>query len=228
MRKTITLASLLVCITLAANAQDPLWRNVLRKFELVGGPSFSRNTGYLGNDNYKSVTGGAIGIGYYIPAGKSFSLNLRGLYERKGSVAISRYGLNDGNGTTNIHAEVTSKFVYLTGYLVPTFHFGKNKNIHIGAGGYYSYLYSLHVSFYNTNLDNGDFISESNYDQKSYYQPDYDAGVTFQLGYSFNLFDQIKLTTQAFSNRGVKDIHNGSIGSQRNNTFGVLVSARLQ
>jgi hypothetical protein len=228
MRKTIALTSFLFCIALVAHAQQPSWRTALGKFELVAGPSFSQNTGYLGNDNYQSLNGGAIGLGYYIPVGKSFSINLRGLYERKGSVAIMRYGLGDQNGiTTNINAEVTSRFTYLTGYVIPTFHFGQKKNIHIGAGGYYSYLYSLHVNFYNTRMDNGEFISESNYDQKSYYQPDYDAGVTFQLGYSFTLFDQVKLTTQAFSNRGLKDLYNGSIGSQRNNTFGLLVSLRL-
>ena len=57
-----------------------------------------------------------------------------------------------------------------------------------------------------------------------HFDPTFDAGVSFLIGYSFKVSDKSQLMLQAFSNRGVVDLHNYSIGSQRNNTFGLLVS----
>lgn len=222
MLKGIALASFILHFVVAAYAQEPSSNKILNRFELVVGPSFSKNTGYL--PNYDSKAGYSVGVGYYQKLSKSFSLNFRSLYESKGSAATYSYGLTDVNGTVETDDKYTTKFKYLTFYVLPTLQLGRNKNIHISAGGYYSFLQKLSVNSYRTRTDTGEFISEDTNTDKDYFSPDYDAGVSFQIGYSFKVSDKSRLMLQAFSNRGLIDLTNPSIGSQRNNTFGLLLS----
>ncbi len=151
---------------------------------------------------------------------------MRSLYEMKGSVATYSYALLDVNSFVQIDAKYTTEFKYLTFYVLPTLQLGRNKNIHISAGGYYSFLQKLSVNSYLTNRDTGEFISEYTNTDRNYFSPNYDAGVSFQIGYSLKVSDKSQLMLQAFSNRGLIDLHNGWIGSQRNNTFGLMLSLR--
>lgn len=216
----------LICSSIAVKAQEEKTEyDDMRRFELVLGPSFSMNTGYL--RDYKSKYGYELGIGYYLPVAKSFMINARLLYEQKGSTAVYKYTLYDVNkSVTPTREEITSRFNYFTLYVIPTFQLGPKKNILIGAGAYYSYLRKLNVRTDRTRSDNGDFISRSSFDQREFFDPTYDAGVTFQVGYKFNVNSKLRMSIQAFSNRGVKDLYSGSIGSQRNNTFGILLGFR--
>jgi hypothetical protein len=226
-KPTIITLSLLF-IVLAATAQETSSRKrIINRFEFVGGPSFSSNTGYLGD--YESKPGGSFGVGYYQKIYNSFSLNVRSLYEFKGSVANQPVGVSDGMGTNyNANYKVTTKFNYLTFYLMPTLQLGKNKNIYIGAGGYYSFIHKLSVNYTSTNTDTGELMHESTSYDPHYYDPDFDAGVTFQLGYAFNVSNKFQIMLQGFSNRGLVDIQSNFFGSQRNNTYGVLLSFRMR
>jgi hypothetical protein len=226
MYKLVSLASFILCIIFAANAQESPSKTILSRFEFVAGPSFSRNTGYL--PDYDSKAGYSFGLGYHQTLSKSFSVNLRSLYEAKGSAATYNYSLSDGNGITDIDEKYTTKFKFLTFYVLPTLYLGRKKNIHVSAGGYYSFLHKLSVTRHSTRADNGAFISEYENTDKNYFAPQYDGGVSFQIGYSFKVSDKTQLMLQAFSNRGVVDLHNNGIGSQRNNTFGMLLSWRMR
>lgn len=205
--------------------QAVLPSKVLKKFELIVGPSFSKNTGYL--SNYELMTGYSIGIGYDQPFSKSFSINMRALLERKGSIATHSYGLTSGNTNTDVTDTYTTKFNYLSLYAIPTFH-AWNNNITLGVGGYYSLLQKLSVNVYSEDSNTGEFISEYSETRKDYFSPSYDAGITFQLGYSFNVSEKNRLILQAFTNLGLVDLYNPTIGSQRNKTFGLLVSFRVR
>jgi hypothetical protein len=132
------------------------------------------------------------------------------------------------NGSVEMDEAYTTDFKYLTFYVLPTVQLGRNKNIHVGAGGYYSFLHRLSVTSYRTNSDTGEFISESTSTDEGYFSPNYDAGVSFQIGYSFKVGDKCRLMLQAFSNRGLVDLHNYWIGSHRNNNFGMLLSFKMQ
>ena len=227
MFKNITLASFILHFVVAASAQESPSNKILNRFELVAGSSFSKNKGYL--PDHDSKTGYSVGVGYYQQLSNAFYVNFRGLYESKGSAATTRYGLVDMNGSSvEIDETYTTDFKYLTFYVLPTVQLGRNKNIHIGAGGYYSFLHRLSVTSYRTNSDTGEFISESTNTDEGYFSPDYDAGVSFQIGYSFKVGNNCRLMLQAFSNRGLVDLHNNWIGSHRNNNFGLLLSFKMQ
>jgi hypothetical protein len=227
MFKGITLASFILLFVIAANAQESSSNNILSRFELVAGPSVSKNKGYL--PDHDSKTGYSVGVGYYQKFSKSFYLNFRTLYESKGTAATYHASVgNMGGSSVNIDDKYTSEFKYLTFYLLPTLKLGPNKNIHIGAGGYYSFLQRLSVTSYRTNSDTGEFISEDTSTDEGYFSPDYDAGVSFQVGYSFKVSDKYRLMLQAFSNRGLVDLHSNWIGSHRNNNFGLLLSFKMQ
>lgn len=226
MSKAILLLLTVLSFASAVNAQESSSNNILHRFELVAGPSFSKNSGYL--SDYDSKAGYSFGIGYYQPLSKSFSINLRSLYEQKGSVATYSYGLTDTNGTVEMTDQYTTKFNYLTFYALPTVELGRNKNIYVSAGGYYSFLQKLSVNTYSTNRDTGEFISENTTTNKNYFDPSFDAGVSFLIGYSFKVGDKNQLMLQAFANRGLVDLYNGAMGSQRNNTFGLMLSLRFR
>lgn len=226
MYRIIALASSILCFVSGTSAQEFSFNNILNRFELVAGPSFSQNTGYL--SEYDSKTGYSFGVGYYQKFSKSFSVNLRSLYEMKGSAATYSYGLTTNNSTVEMNDKYTSKFNYLTFYMLPTLQLGRNKKIHISAGGYYSFLRKLSVNSYRTDRGTGQFISEYTNTDMNYFDPKYDAGVSFQVGYSFDVSDKIQLMLQAYSNRGLVDLYNNSIGSQRNNTFGLMLSFRTR
>lgn len=226
MCKPTVLSFSLLFLVIAAEAQQPSSNKIINRFELVGGPSFSDNTGYLGE--YDSKAGGSFGVGYYQKIYRSFSLNVRTLHELKGSVANYPVGVSDQAGTVEVNDKFTTKFSYLTFYLMPTLQLGRNKNIYVGAGGYYSFLHRLSVNRYRTNSETGEFIEETTTNDKNYFDPNYDFGVTFQLGYSFKISNKCQMMLQAFSNRGLADLYNSSFGSQRNNTYGVLLSLRMR
>lgn len=226
MSKVIALISLILCFVIAANAQESSSNKILSRFELVAGPSFSKNSGHL--SDYGSKAGYSFGVGYYQKISNSFSLNFRSLYEMKGSTATYSYGLTDTNGTVEMTDKYTTQFKYLTFYALPTLQLGRNKNIYISAGGYYSFLQKLSVNTYSTNRNTGEFISENMTTDKNYFSPKYDAGVSFQIGYSFKVSDKNQLMLQAFSNRGLVDLYNPAMGSQRNNNFGLMFSLRMR
>lgn len=226
MRQVIALSAFILCCVVEVNAQDLPSNKIANGFEVVASPSFSKNSGYLGS--YDSKVGYSVGVGYSQKIFKSFSINLRTLFEMKGSEASYSYGLWDTTSSLEIDAKYTTKFKYLTIYALPTLQVGKNKNIHISAGGYYAFLQKLSVNSYLTNSKTGEFISEYTSIDKNYFSPTYDAGVSFQIGYSFKVSTKNKLMLQAFSNSGFVDLHNGWIGSQRNNTFGLILSLKRQ
>ena len=226
MHKVIVLFLSMFCFASAANAQEVPSNSILHKFEVVAGPSFSKNSGYL--SKYDSKAGYLLGIGYYQELHKSLSVNVRALYEMKGSAATYNYGHVGAGGTVDINDRYDTKLKYLSFYVLSNVKPGRHKNIHIGAGGYYSLLQRLSVNSYQTRAGTGEFISENIYTDNKYFHPDHDAGLSFQIGYSFNVSDMSQLMLQAFSNRGLVDLYNPSIGSQRNNTFGLLVSFRMR
>jgi hypothetical protein len=227
MYKIVSVALFILCAAFAAKAQESLSKKIIGRFELVAGPSFSRNNGYL--PEYGSKIGYSFGLGYYQAISKSFSINLRSLYEVKGSAAKYSYYRSDAsNDGIDIDEKYTTKFKFLTFYVLPTLQLGRNKNIHVSAGGYYSFLHKLSVTRHSTRGDNGAFISEDEHTDKNYFAPQYDGGVSFQIGYSFKVSDKTQLMLQAFTNRGLVDLHNNAIGSQRNNTFGMQLSLRMR
>ena len=226
MYKSLAVTTFTVCAVLAANAQEFSSSKISSRFEFIAGPSFSNNSGYL--NDYDSKIGYSIGVGYYQKLSSSFSLNFRSLYEMKGSVATYSYGVADDIETIEVDDTYTTKFNYLTFYLLPTLQIGRNKNIYISAGGYYSFLHRLSVNSYQTRSDTGEFLSDNTTTDKNYFDPGYDAGVSFQLGYSFKVSDKCQLMLQSFINRGLIDLHNDAIGSQRNNTFGLLLTMRIR
>jgi hypothetical protein len=223
----ITLASFILLFVVAASAQESPSNKILNRFELVAGPSVSKNKGYL--PDHDSRTGYSVGVGYYQKLSKSFYLNFRTLYESKGTAATYRASVANMDGSSvNIQDKYTSEFKYLTFYLLPTLKLAPKKNIHIGAGGYYSFLRRLSVTSHRTNHDTGELIWYNTRTDESFFTPNYDAGVTFQIGYSFKVNDKCRLMLQAFSNRGLVDLHSNWIGSHRNNNFGLLLSFKMQ
>ena len=226
MAKFIGILSLMLSLFATSNAQQSSTNKILSRLELVAGPSLSKNSGYL--SDYDNKLGYSFGVGYYQNFSKSFSLNVRSLYEMKGSSATYSYGLRKMDGTTTEMTDrYTTQFNYLTFYLLPTFRLGPQKNIYISAGGYYSFLQKLSVNRYSTNRNTGEFISEYTNTDKNYFDPGFDAGVSFLIGYSFKINNKSQLMLQAFSNLGLVDLYNPAFGSQRNNTFGLLLSLRI-
>jgi hypothetical protein len=121
MYKIITLASSILCVIVLAKAQEGKSNKILNRFELVAGPSFSNNSGYL--PDYDSKAGYSFGVGYYQNLSKSFSFNFRISYEMKGSAATYSYGLTDDNGNVDLDDKYTIKFKYLSSFrrtLLPT------------------------------------------------------------------------------------------------------------
>jgi hypothetical protein len=226
MYKIITLASSILCVIVLAKAQEGKSNKILNRFELVAGPSFSNNSGYL--PDYDSKAGYSFGVGYYQNLSKSFSFNFRISYEMKGSAATYSYGLTDDNGNVDLDDKYTIKFKYLTFYVLPTLQLGQNKNIYVSAGGYYSFLQDLSVNSYRTRTDTGEFFSEDTTTDRNYFDPTYDAGVSFLFGYSLKAGEKSLLMLQAFVNRGLIDLHNPATGSQRNNTLGLMISFRMR
>lgn len=215
-----------LCFTSIIYAQQSPTNGVLSRFELVAGSSFSKNSGYL--SNYDLKAGYSLGVGYSHPITKSFSLNMRTLFETKGSSASYRYGqVNIDNTTTELTDRHTVQFNYLSLYVLPTFQFGQKKNIYVSAGGYYSLLNKLSVNTQKSRTADGVLISDDTNTDKNYFSPGkFDAGVSFSIGYSFKIAERNQLLLQAFSNRGLVDLYNPAMGSQRNNTFGLMVSFR--
>ena len=227
MYKLTALTFALLFLVVFAEAQDSSSGKIISRFELVGGPSFSSNTGYL--SNYESRVGGSFGVGYYQKLYRSFSLNVRALHELKGSVGNYPLGTSDGNGNVvEVNDEYSTRFSYLTLYLMPALQLGKNKNIYVSAGGYYSFLHKLSVTKVSTNSETGELIEETTTNDKNYFDPKFDAGVTFQLGYAFKVSNKCQMMLQVFANRGLVDLHNDTFGSQRNNTYGILLSLRMR
>jgi hypothetical protein len=226
MYKVITLFSSIFCFAFTANSQEVASNSILYKFEVIAGPSFSKNSGYL--SEYDSKAGYSFGIGYYQELYKSFSVNVRALYEMKGSTTTYNYGNVGAGGTIDVNDRYDTKLKYLSFYVLPTIKLGRNKNILIGAGGYYSFLQRLSVNSYQTRAGTGEFISETTHTDNKYFHPDHDAGLSFQIGYSFKVSDKSQLMLQVYSNRGLIDLYNPSLGSQRNNTFGLLASFRMR
>jgi hypothetical protein len=225
MLKNLMLILFLVCFIAESRAQESS-KTFLNRFELVGSPSLSKNTGYL--NQYDSKAGYSFGVGYYQQVYKSFFVNIRSLYEMKGSAASYRYSIASNNSSLELNDKYTTRFKYFTFYVMPTLQLGRSKNITVGAGAYYSLLHKLSVNRYTTQSDNGSFVSEYTATNKDYFDPQHDAGLSFQVGYSFHVSDKTQLMLQAFSNRGVVDLHTGNFGSQRNNTYGMLLSLRLR
>jgi len=221
---TLTLSFLF--IVTVATAQESPSKEIINRFELVGGPSVSNNTGEA--EEYESKIGGSIGVGYYQKIYKSFSLNIRALHEWKGSAFD--YPTTLSNGTINVNYKFTTKFSCVSLYLMPTLQLGRNKNIYVGAGGYYSLLYRMSVGVYETNTDTGEVIEDDTY-SNNYLDPIYvrDGGATIQLGYAFKVSEKYQLMVQGFANRGLVDIDGNWLGgSQRNNNYGILLSVRMR
>jgi hypothetical protein len=224
MHKSVLVSWLLLAFAFIANAQDE--NKILKRFELVVGPSQSRNTG---SNIYEPKYGYSLGIGYDQPLHKIFSLNLRVLYEQKGSTSKLRSIVTEADGSiTPLTDKYTTKLNYITFYLIPTFHLGPNKNIHIGIGPYYSFLQSLSLNIHRTRTYDGLFISVRTEHPKNYFNSNHDAGGTFQIGYSFNVGDNLGLTVQGFYNSGGVGLYNLNFGEQRNNDWGVLVIAKIR
>lgn len=221
----LTLLLLFVIFAITVHAQEST-NKILSRFEIVAGPTISKNSGYL--SDYGAKAGYAVGLGYYQKVYKSLSVNFRTLYEAKGSSSVYNYGLTNLNGTIEMTDKYTTNFKYLSFYALPTWQFGVKKNIYISAGGYYSALQKLSVNTYSTNSATGEFISERTNTDKNYFNPKFDAGVSFSVGYSFKLTGKTQFLLQAFSNRGLVDLHNAAFGSQRNNTFGIMLSLRMR
>ena len=113
MFKGITLASFILLFVVAASAQETSSNNILSRFELVAGPSVSKNKGYL--PDHDSRTGYSVGVGYYQKLSKSFYLNFRTLYESKGTTATYRASVANMDGSiVDIDDKYTSEFKYLT------------------------------------------------------------------------------------------------------------------
>lgn len=75
MYRIIALASSIFCFVSGISAQDFSSNRIQNRFELVAGPSISKNTGYL--SDYDSKAGYSIGIGYYQKFSTSFSVPVR-------------------------------------------------------------------------------------------------------------------------------------------------------
>lgn len=224
---TLTLTLSLLFIVVVATAQEFSSEKVINRFELVGGPSLSRNTGE--GEDYESKLGASFGVGYYQKVYKSFSLNMRLLHESKGSTFNYPSFFSHGTNQIDINYRFTTKFKALTFYLTPTLQLGRNKNIYVGAGAYYSLLHKMSVSVYKTITDTGEVIEEGT-SEKNYLDPIYvrDGGVTFQFGYAFKVSPKCQLMIQGFANRGLVDINANWLGSQRNHNYGILLSARMR
>lgn len=225
MTKFIVLTLLILCFSFIINAQESSSKNILNRFELVLGSSLSNNSGYL--NEYDSKVGYSIGLGYYQKLSNSFSFNLRSFYETKGSAATYNYTLSDGIDNYELTDTYTTQFKYLTFNLLPTLQLGRNKNIYLSAGGYYSFLLGLSVNTYTTNRETNEFFSEHTNTDKNYFDPTFDAGVNMLVGYSFKISDKSQLMFQVFCNRGLVDLYNPKFGSQRNNAFGLMSSFRF-
>lgn len=224
MSKVACFIFILSFIAFNGNAQEKKSEKLFSRFEFIGGGSFSKNSGYL--SDYGSMLGYSLGIGYYQRISNSFTINFRSLYETKGSTATYNYALSDGSEVNGLTDKYTTKFNYLSFYLLPTFDFGKNKSFHLSAGGYYSFVHKLSINTYTTNRTTGAFVSENTNTDNNYFNPKYDAGLSFQAGYSFKVNEKNQLMIQAFANRGLVDLYNPQMGSQRNNTFGINLAFR--
>ena len=225
MTRFIVLTLLILCFSFIIDAQESSSRKILNRFEFVLGSSLSNNSGYL--NEYDSKVGYSIGLGYYQKLSNSVSLNLRSFYETKGSAADYNYTLSDGKNNYELTDIYTTQFKYLTFNLLPTLQLGRNKNIYLSAGGYYSFLLGLSVKTYTTNRGTNGFFSENTNTDKNYFDRTFDAGVNMLVGYSFKISEKSQLMFQVFCNRGLVDLDNPKFGSQRNNAFGLMSSFRF-
>jgi hypothetical protein len=171
--------------------------------------------------------GYSFGLGIYHAYSKSFEVNMRALWELKGSrTSQYTYLKSTSNGITTITDEtrtMNTNFNYFTFSALPTFLIGANKHFIIGAGAYYSILKKADVLI--THMDHlSQSIKIENYRDLQNFSPKYDIGISFFIGYSIPFGGRLKVSGQVFYNLGIVDQYDPWNENQRNNNIGFMLA----
>jgi len=220
--------SLFTTVTLFGQDPSPVKKGkVITHYELVFGAGALMNNGYY-SQYMTPKYGYSYGFGVGHSFSKSFELNARGLWELKGSkVKVNSNGYSSDTGPIDETYYLDTDFKYFTASLLPTFKLLRNKNLSIGAGGYYSWLRKASVN--STHVDNIAGTSSSyTITDMGNFQKQYDAGFILFAGYSIPISEKSACQLQLTYNSGLVDITDVWNGSQRNKSLMLMVSFNLE
>jgi hypothetical protein len=191
-------------------------------FEIIGGASLLRNTGYYG-DFMSPKFGYSAGVGFNYSFTPTFSISTRGLWELKGSKSEQESveyvpNVDPLYGTYALN----TNFNYLTLSVLPTFKVGRTKRISLGVGGYYSFLQRAEVTRTYTDHATNTTTSQS-FGDLGNFSPKYDVGVSVFAGYTFKFIGKSNCSVIAMYNNGLVDIEDPWNGYQRNNSLQLML-----
>lgn len=126
-----------------ADATNHMPLKFINKIEVFAGPSLNFNYGNKFIENYedesvenmrKTKVGYVFGVGAYHPLKDWLDLNLRIIYEQKGT--------NSQMNTHDLKIDTNYKYQYLTLTISPMIFIGKSKKFALSVGGYYGIILS--------------------------------------------------------------------------------------
>ncbi len=206
--------------------KQPEPKRFIDKIEIFAGPNLSFNYGNMFIENYKddNVTnkrllklGHAFGLGVYHPIQDRLDINLRFLYEEKGT--------NSEMVTPGLQINSDYLYKYLSASMAPRILFGKRKKLELSFGLYYSRIQSVKGDITVLDRQNDQtFISSFYGRQVRELRPDgstasisylpglqsfeeYDFGITIGFGYSLNLSQKSSVTIYLTDNLGLLNIN---------------------
>ena len=205
-------------------------RPIISKIEFLIGPS---SVSIHGNEEFDKYgvpkLGYAAGIGFIHNFGRHLGLNARILWERKGFRRSEDITYSPGVGASPVTGTITNNTSndYMTVSILPQFIFGKVGRFNIGAGGYFGSLRrSITTDHYFYPVPyNVTTTSKNGYDK-------YDAGLSFNFGYTFPFRRKVSFTIQLLNDYGLRQISkfhnfNPDFLPIRNNGYSVLVGVNF-
>jgi hypothetical protein len=197
----------------AQSPQDlklPESKRFIDKIEIFAGPNLSFNYGNMFIENYNddNVTnkrllksGYAFGLGVYHPIKDRLYVNMRFLYEEKGT--------NSEMITPGL--QINSKYIYkyLSASIAPRVLFGKNKKLALSFGIYFSRIQSAKGDITVLDRQNDQtFISSFYGRQVRELRPDGStASISIGFGYSLNISQKSSATIYIADNLGLLNIN---------------------
>jgi len=202
------------------SAQDYLQRQkLITRFEIVGGIGKLMSYGTF-EGVQRPMYSKLYGIGISHSFSKAFELNFRVLEEYKGNKYndLRTTYIQKGNVVQNLSTSVETDMQYLTFSLLPTIHFGTEKNILVGLGAYYSRLQKAKAEISVTDTDTNTTTNNTNRDLRNWYSK-YDYGLSAFAGYSFPIGEKDKIILQIMYNLDLQDENDAWNVTERYDSF---------
>jgi hypothetical protein len=205
-------------------------RKFIKQIQFFVGPNISN---FWGNNSIQDQVINiqhCAGMGLSHPLNKSFDLQVKLLWELKGSKMDYQATFYDQN-----NEPLTWRFIqgtrleYLTGSLTFNYYFSKRHKFYSGVGMSLSYLLKQETYTKQFDISSGNQISY--YNSKTYWYRDVDAGCVMVIGFNQKLGLKTFFTTQLLGNIGIVDIISPEISNVvrplRNYSVALLVGITI-